>query len=550
MRRNPVYWFLTVLLAFVLAGCGGGTGSETSATGNVSVSLTDAPESEISFDNVLITVTAVWFHTTDAAGPGDGGWLRYPLSAPKTVDLAHLTNGAVSQVLNKTLPVGHYQQIRILLAPTGDDTYLSPYNNEVILSGDSTPHALRIPDADHGIRLIGSFQVTEGGTLNLAIDFDLSHDVVPFHNFGNGKDEFLLKPRLRYCDLDNVGSITGKIDAATRAAGYFFIFKAEQPETGPGTDNTWHVRRFTTVGYLGDNTAFKLSLLRPGTYDVVMRGRNVDTVIVRGVQVTKGANTDLGAAIELPTGSGEFFANTKVSPTGAWVNFYQTLDNNAAGTAVEYPYEIRFRHINPFTGSFHNDIALSNGQIHLRSYSAGTTSPVASITPKEWSGGKAGFGAVADAFLFERSGYVIFDNTAAGPTGIPGPTFAGRLAVSAPATPATASGAIFSHLNKPMTLDNVYLLAVHGGMVVDSFLPTATTGPMTWTMIGGKMQAPYSFPPLPGKIPGAVYGIDGLGWSAAPPNGPALAIGIVPAIADLRAGDDSAANFTMNRIFP
>jgi len=554
MRRNPVYWFLTALLAFVLAACGGGTGSETSATGNVSVSLTDAPESEISFDNVFITVTAVWFHTSDAAGPGDGGWLRYPLSAPKTVDLAHLTNGAVSQVLNKTLPVGHYQQIRILLAPTGDDTYLSPYNNEVILSGDSAAHALRIPDADHGIRLIGSFQVTEGGTLNLAIDFDLSHDVVPFHNFGNGKDEFLLKPRLRYFDLDNVGSITGRIDAATRAAGYFFVFKAEQPETGPGTDNTWHVRRFTTVGFQGDNTAFKLSLLRPGTYDVVMRGRNVDTVIVRGVPVVKGANTDLGPATFMPTGSGEFFANTRVSPTGSWVNFYQTLDNNAAGTAVEYPYEIRYRHINPFTGSFFDNIALSNGPIHLRSYSSaggGGTSFVADIIPREWSGGKAGFGAVADAIMFDRSASMIFDNTAAGPMGIPGPTFGGRLDVSAPATPATASGAIFSHMNRPMTLDNVYLLAVHGGMVVDSFLPTVTTGPMTWTMIGGRMQAPYSWASLPGKIPGAVYGIDGFGWSPpGSPNGPAFAAGIVPAIADLRAGDDTAANFTMARIFP
>ena len=146
---------------------------------------------------------------------------------------------------------------------------------------------------------------------------------------------------------------------------------------------------------------------------------------------------------------------------------------------------------------------------------------------------------------------MIFDNTAAGPMGIPGPTFGGRLDVSAPATPATASGAIFSFLNKPMTLDNVYFLAVHGGMVVDSFLPTASTGPMDWSMSGGRMQAPYAFQPLPGRVPGAVYGIDGLGWSLpSSPNGPAFAVGIVPAIADLRAGDDTAANFTMLRIVP
>jgi hypothetical protein len=547
MRKASFLRIPIALAALFLTACGGGGGS--APTGTARISLTDAPGNEVAFDNVFITVREVWFHTSDAAGPGDAGWLRYTLAAPKTVDLARLTDGAVSQILNQTLPVGNYQQIRILLARTEDDAYLSPYNNEAIVGG--VPYALRVPDADHGIRLVGSFRVTGGGTLNLAVDFDIGHDVVPFHNFGTGEDEFLLKPRLRCFDLDNVGSITGRIDAAARAAGYFFVFKAEQPESGPGADKTYHALRFTTVGYQGDNTVFRLSFLAPGTYDVVMRGRSVDTVIVRGVPVVKGADTDLGPAIGMPSGSGEFFANTAVSPTGSWVHFFQTLDNNATGAAVEYPYEIRYRHIDPFTGSFFDNIALSNGPIRFGTYNGGQAIGFATITPKEWSGGNAGFGAAADAILFDRSAYAIFDNASTGPKGIPGPAFGGRLNVSAPATPATASGAIFSFLNRPMTLDNVYLLAVHGGMVVDSFLPTTATGPMTWTMMGGRMQAPYAWPPLPGKIPGAVYGIDGLGWSPpGSPDGPAFAVGIVPAIADLRAGDDTAANFTMARIIP
>ncbi|MBI5576189.1 MAG: DUF4382 domain-containing protein [Deltaproteobacteria bacterium] len=551
MRCNPFLLIPAALLMFVLATCGGG--GDGGPTGTGQISLTDAPGNEIEFDNVLVTVKSVWFHTSDAAGAGDDGWLKYPLPSPKTVDLARLTDGAVSQILDRKLPVGHYRQIRIVLAPTEDSSYLSPYNNEVIVGGAVAP--LRVPAADHGIKLDGSFQVTEGGTLNLAIDIDIGHDVVPFGNAGNGNREYILKPRLRYFDCDNVGSITGRIDAATRAAGYYFVFKAEQLEAGPGTDNLYHVRRFTAVGFQGDNTAFRLSFLRPGTYDVVMRGRNVDTVIVRGVTVNAGANTDLGPAIDMPSGSGEFPANTSVSPTGSWVNFYQTLDNTAAGTPVEYPYEIRFRHISPFTGIFFDNIALSNGKLHLRAYANGTTTLVAGyVTPQEWNGGGgiARFGAVADAHLFAPSAYVVFDNTAPGPvSGVPGPTFGSRLPVSAPASPAVASGAIFSLLNKPMTLDKVYLLAVHGGRVVDSFLPTQASGPMTWTMVSGRMQAPYEFPYLPGNIPGAFYGIDGFGWSPpGSPNGPAFAVGMAPAIADLRAGDDTAANFTMARIIP
>ncbi len=521
--------FVVPILALVaaLTSCGGGD-SATTPTGTAQVSLTDAPGAE--FDNVLVTVKAIWFHTSDASGPDDAGWLRFPLAAPRTVDLARLTDGTTLPVFDGiTLPVGHYQQIRIVLASTEDNAYLAPHNNQVIDNGVAYP--LRIPDAAHGIRLAGSFRIVEGGTLRLAIDFDIGHDVVKVRR--GAVTEYVLKPILRYFDLDNVGAVTGRIDAATRAAGYNFVFKAERPNV----DNTFHqVWRFTTVR--PDNT-FVLSFLPPGTYDVVMRGRGVETVIVRGVPVARGSVTDLGPAIAMPEGT-EFEANVSVRPTGSWVNFYQTLDNSVTGVP-EIPYEIRYRHVNPFTGSFLDNIALSNGPIHLRAYSAaggGTTVPVADVTPKEWSGGNAGFGAAAQAVLHDRSPYLPVDNTMGAPVAF------GTLTVTSPAVARSVSGLMtvpnMGTMGSPAGLDNGFLLAVHGGIVVDK-------ADMTPGMMGMGSNS-YAFGNLPGgsfafPLPGAFYDIEAIGWTST-----AFAIGVTP-VADLRTENSAGTNLPMLRIF-
>lgn len=543
-------WILApaILALFILSACGGGS-SSTTDTGAVQMSLTDAPAAEETFDNVVITVTDLWFHMDNTVvNPSDGGWLKYHLATPTVVDLAHLADGALSRVLDRNLPVGTYRQIRILLASTEDNVLVPSsglqYNNEVVWddNGTAVTSPLRIPDAFHGIALYGAFNVSSTAPLRLAIDFNINNDIVKYTRHRNGldEDEFLLKPRLRYFDLDNVGSITGQLsyDNTTR---HYFVIKAEQKDAG---DNVYTVKRFT--GMKADNT-FVLSFLRPGTYDVVIRGRDTETIIIRGVPVTKGASTPILTSGRIPVTAGTFYtANTSVSPTGSWINFYQTLDNAVTGAATESPYEIRYRHLNPFTGTFHDNIPLSNGPIHFGTYNNGNAFTYTPVTPKE---GLSGFIAVADAINFQRltCNGGKFDNTSSGPV------FSSRLAVRSGAQPYTASGAIFMRSRwmtgpplSAMTLDNVVLFIVHCGIVVDTIYPPSLQG-ATWNM-GNGWQQPYGTPPLPGGFPGAFYGIDGFGWGVT--SGDAdLAIGVAPAIADLRAGNDTAANFTMRKIF-
>lgn len=554
MKTRSRAWLLALLALALIPACGGSGGSGAD-TGAVNVSLTDAPGQ--SFDNVFITVKEVWFHKSadagpDAKGPIEGDWLRYPIT-PQTVDLANLTDGRLGTILTRSLPVGRYQQIRLILV-SNEDNVVTPghtYNNEVVIAGDpNSPYPLDIPDThkevanpninghqNRGIKLVGTFDVTAGTTLDIAIDFDVGHDVVRITR--SGGDEFFLKPRLRCIDLGDIGSISGWIDNVS--AGSRYVVKAEQKSS----DNTYRVvRRFTGI----DNTgAFLLTFLKPGSYDVVIRGRNIETMIVKGVPVAKGATTRIPGLIPMIAGT-EYKMNVSVSPTGSWVNFYQTVPLSIPG-ADNVPYHVRYRHLDPFKGTFHDNIALSSGQFHFGVYTDNVT-PVSftAVDPVETAGGfkmaaSAGLGNIRFTRMYYSASGLVSDYASAD-TVTPADAdttvaFPGRL----PITPPARGNQVAGLMTVPMTMgaDLAYaaVFAVHGGMVIDR-LDTFTAGPpyMRGNVYGFAMGAlPGGSPVDP--LPTALYGVEAYGFSPG-----IFAIGI-SRLADLRTGDDNVGNFTM-----
>ncbi len=541
MYRRHLVWLLAVLAVFTLQACGGGEGGSGGSTqlGTVTISLTDAPGD---FDHVWITVKDIWFHTNDTAGPDDSAWQKSPLAIPVTVDLLSLSNGTVGSPVwgNVKLPAGAYQQIRLVLAPT-DPSVLDPltttaasnnmtFNNEVVIG--STHYPLRVPDAKHGIRLAGIFQVTEGGTLKLAIDFDAGHDIVDIQRTVNHVTvtEYILKPTLAYFDLDDAGAIVGSIDLASAATSSVsrFVIKAEQPND-PLKPQYHAVRRWTIVN--PSTGRFVLYPLKAGSsYDIVMRGIGYQTVIIKGVPVTQGTTPLSGATtiprITMAASSGDYsVAGTIASPTGAWVNFYQTLQDGSL------PYEIRFRHFNPVTGQF-TGFKLSADQLQVATYGTGTL--VSSPTATTPAGGNGAFTAVAGAILYDPSAP---QSVTSGSGTI---TFPALSPKSPPSVP--GGNSISGIISKPSgsvaaTMDKGLLLVAHGGMIVNA-VPVD---------LSGGTNTPYAVPNLPGgspvnPLPLAFYGVDALGWSS---TGPAAAIA-VPDIADLRTGD--AAGIDMNLI--
>lgn len=523
-------------LALVLGGCGtgssGGSGPTAAPSGTVSVSLTDAPGLE--FDHAWITVSEIWFHTSSDADAVTGGWLKFPLAAPVTVDLAALANGTVSAPFwdKITLPAGNYQQIRIFLASTEDARTASAvavglsFNNEVDLGANRYP--LRVPTPDQGIRLAGAFQVTTAADLRLAIDFDAGHDVVKTVRAGNV--EYILKPRLAYFDLDHAGAIAGTLAAPGGVAfanytGRNFVIKAEQAMAG--TDYRV-VRRATSIDpATGRFVLYPLPVFGNATtarYDIVMRGRNVETCIVNQVPVHRGTlpatATSVGPAITLTTGN-EFTSTVAISPTGAWMHYYQSIPTDPV------KYEVRFRHANPLTGSFFEPLQLSAGPLHVGNWNNGNGVTFASVTP---SGGNGAFQAVADAMLYDRSTYRSVT------PGMGTLTF-GPLSPTAPAVANSISGTITMGSTMMNMMNNGLMFATFGGMIVNSVDVSSSMAR------GGA----YTMPNLPGgtasgPLPFAFYGLYALGW------GPGtLGAGSMHGI-DLRTGSATGVTMQMLRI--
>ncbi len=536
--RRYLSLFVVILAVFALQACG--SGGSAAPAGTAVVSLTDAPGD---FDHVYITVKDIWLHTSDIADTSASGWLKYPLATPATVDLTTLSNGNIQSVWNNIqLPVGTYRQIRLFLVPTFSANPPSghQYYNEVVIG--STTYPLHIPDADHGIALTGTFAVTAGGTIKLAIDFDAGHDIVEFRE---GAD-YVLKPRLACFDLDNAGAIIGKLSTGpTFTNTARFVIKAEQlfTDSTSTTMPTYHViKRWTVPGPSGNFVLYPVSASTSTTYDIVVRGLNYQTVIIKGVPVAKGTTplsgaTNLGTIPMTQSSTPDYtIAGTITSPTGAWVQFYQTLQ--AAG---EYPYEIRFRHFNPLWGGFRKTFELSSDQIQVGNFvSNGVVSAFTATSPAEGAGN---FQAVAGAILFSRSTSTLVSSST-GTVSFPTP-----LTVIAPYQGNSVTGSVVLSNPGKMdgTMDNGLLFAVHGGMIVNSInIGTTAFGNLA---PGGQITngGTYTISNLPGgssdfPLPGAFYGIDAFGWSSSPmpmSTLPYMSIA-VPQVVDLSTANGSA----------
>ena len=309
--------------ALALAGCGGGGGSTSPAapTGTVNVQITDGPSDE--FQHVWVTIRAISFHTDPNAAwsSADATWQTTTLPAPVTVDLSTLNNGTLNQLFSGlSLPVGTYRQIRFFFDGAEaalDDSALATrdsngtalqWNDQVeFLDGRNswaiTESPLEIAYPTQGIQLVGTFNVTDGGTLDLAVDFDLEHIIVPFNH--GGQTYFTMRPRLYYYDMSQVGAITGTVNpaqlcqtiaaetAVAPACAFNLIVKAELLSA----DGTRHyVARETSVDPVtGNFTLYPLATKDAngnpiGAYDVLIRGREMETLLVTGVPVAAGAS--------------------------------------------------------------------------------------------------------------------------------------------------------------------------------------------------------------------------------------------------------------------
>jgi hypothetical protein len=291
---------VAAMAAAVLASCGGGGDGPAPApaplaTGTLQVALTDAPA--CGFDEVTVTVERVRVHQSEGANAEDGGWRELTLAQPRKIDLLALQNGVLVDLGQTTLPVGHYTQMRLILAPNVGNTVA----NYVIPSGGTMqPVAMDTPSAQRsGIKLIHGFTVEANKTTSLVLDFDACHSVV---QRGNGS--YGLKPVIGIVPM-TLTRIAGYVQTGANGVRVTaqkggVVVKATHPDTN---------------GY------FVLGPIDPakGPYDVVFSGKDLTTAVIAGVAVAPEQTTVLNAsadAVPMPASASGTVSGT-VGPAGA-----------------------------------------------------------------------------------------------------------------------------------------------------------------------------------------------------------------------------------------
>jgi hypothetical protein len=412
-------------------------------------------------------------------------------------------------------------------------------------TGTLSTGAIQAGTASTGTTILGSTQqgsattgtLTTAATssttltpLTIAINIDTARDLA-FFNY-SGKSAILMSPHASAYNTAGVGAIQGSISLSalpgvTSSNGHLPI---EVTAELLSTDRTRHV--VVNSAAVTSNGSFVLYPLPTGssstTYDLVIHGSGITTVIVRAVPVRAGdptTTTPVSIGTIAPRAAGALVVNLSDAPAvpaGALIGFYQTLP-----LAAEVPYLIEERPIDPFSRKFATDQALSAGALQFGTFVSGAAVALTAVTPVE---GTSAYRAAVNAPLFapgELSGVV-------GPAPVTPVVFALPI-------PPVASGASADTLSIDLSLSTPgkynagQLLISRGGAIV------ATTALDTvLAQAGGGIVA---LDGLPGgssstSFAAGLYDVSVRTWNTADPAG-TLNRETYPAPADLRNGSVS-----------
>jgi len=296
--------------ALMLSACGGGSSYGTStAQGTLRVGLTDAPA--CGFDQVNVTVQKVSVNQSATASDTDAGWTDITLSPAMRVDLLTLTNGAFTTLGQTPLGVGHYSQIRLVLAANDSS---NPLANSVVPTGGAEV-ALTTPSGQQtGLKLNADITIAADQMADFLLDFDACKSVVHAGNSG----KYLLKPVISVIP-NFISGVSGFVDTSLANGG-----------TLVSVQQAGVVVKSTTPDATGK---FTLEPVAPGTYDLVVTASGHVTGVITGVTVADKTITLLNSSTSTfsfaTTADGTVGGTitTAVTPIAATIDALQTLAN-------------------------------------------------------------------------------------------------------------------------------------------------------------------------------------------------------------------------------
>jgi hypothetical protein len=358
---------------------------------------------------------------------------------PMTVDLASpdLSQGKAVQLLKQSVSaLGTYAQLRLLVAPSDPAFGLTAsastlglaFNDQVDYTDAAGTHVvpLQVPDSLSGLRLTTSFTLSADTTTPLAIEWNAQSSLVHLAA-ANGGDRFALRNELELYNqqlLTALGNgldgslfdaISGQLDTTQFCTGVSLdgcIHDVVASATSLSPDGRFH-REVRSVNVPAAGTFALYPLPSDSVYDVVIRGANMQTIVVRNVFVDptgllRLAPTALSSPATpivpvLDTTGRTFTPSSALSPSGSRVFFGQTIPGSG-GAAGDVPYTVATGAADPFTGLLVDAISLPGGPIQAAVFDPatngnGTPPPFTTVTPAEGANAFTAWtqGTLADA---------------------------------------------------------------------------------------------------------------------------------------------------------
>lgn len=250
-----ILFVITIFITF--NSCKDSTGQDADGTGVLQISLTDAAadfqEVNISFSQISAHIDSQWVTVNDTS---------------QTINLLEWSNGRSLVIGSAEVPSGRYNQIRLLIDSAS-----------VVL--DNQKYPLTVPSgAQTGLKLNVNFDIEEGITYHLTVDFDASRSVL--RTGGQGNPAYKLKPTLRVIPTATTGAISGIVTNFSKRPIAYAI---------SGSD--------TITSSIADvlTGEFTLAFLPEAVYEVSVSDTAGLKYSAENVTVTSGNINDIGSII-------------------------------------------------------------------------------------------------------------------------------------------------------------------------------------------------------------------------------------------------------------
>ncbi|MFW9615449.1 DUF4382 domain-containing protein [Aquabacterium sp.] len=407
MRVRPFAFSGLVMAALCLNGCGGGAGSpgdgvstspsKDTSHGAFTVAIDGGANRDV--EHLYVTVKSVALHTSasQAWSSTDSTWKVINLSTPVIVDLAQ--QGTITKLFeDKAVAAATYAQIRLFTYGSLDALVKEAaakgltYNAQVqYKDGDGASQIAPLESADGGAgwKLTRSFVVPANDAYYMLIQADVDHSLVRVATTSAGRYRFIWNAKLDSYEMALgigpaiQGSVTlcpDAINPTTCASDV--VVSAQRYNPGSGR---YEIVRQTMVNSSG---AFGIYPLPAETsFDVVITGRRMKTMVIRGVTVPAFEHVAVEAPVNLgsltPSITSSSLRSVQLS-TALSTSEQKRVYWGQAVSGGTGTYEIMGVNVDPDTGVLARPFVLPDGGLRVATFSAsGSTLTFSDVDPTE-----------------------------------------------------------------------------------------------------------------------------------------------------------------------